>query len=144
VLDNAPHHSVQMNKPPTLASKKEAIQQWLQKNNINYEEKMTKTEQLQLVRIQRPPPKYVTDSISQEHRHETIRLPPYHCDLNAKEFIWNIVKTKVAHKNVGQTAADIQNLMTQVIENINVENWKSAISHVKKIEADYWARDHLS
>jgi hypothetical protein len=24
----------------------------------------------------------------------------------------------------------------QVIENINVEDWKSAISHVKKIEAD--------
>jgi hypothetical protein len=33
--------------------------------------------------------------------------------------------------------------MTQVIENINVEDWKSAVSHVKKIEADYWARDNL-
>jgi transposase len=104
---------------------------------------MTKTELLQLVRIQRPPPKYVIDSIFQEHSHETIRLAPYHCDLNAIEFIWNIAKTKVAHKNVGQSAADIQNLMTQVTENINVEDWKSAISHVKKIEADYWARDNL-
>jgi hypothetical protein len=43
---------------------------------------MTKTELLQLVRIQRPAPKYVIDSIFQEHGHETIRLLPYHCDLN--------------------------------------------------------------
>jgi hypothetical protein len=70
-------------------------------------------------------------------------LPPYHCDLNVIEFTWNIVKTKVAHKNVGQSAADIQNLMMQVIENMKVEDWKSAISYVKKTEADYWARDHL-
>jgi hypothetical protein len=34
--------------------------------------------------------------------------------------------------------------VTQVIENVNVEDWKSANSHVKKIEADYWARDCLS
>jgi transposase len=132
-----------MNKPPTLAQKKEAIQEWLQRNNINYEEEMTKTELLQLVRIQRPPPEYVIDSTFQEHGHETIRLPPYNCDLNAIEFIWNIIRTKVAHKNVGQSAADIQNLITQVIENINVEDWKSAISNVKKIEADCWTRDHL-
>jgi hypothetical protein len=37
VLDNAPYHSVEMNKPPTLAQKKEAIQEWLERNNINDE-----------------------------------------------------------------------------------------------------------
>jgi hypothetical protein len=48
---------------------------------------MTKTELLQLVLIQRPPPKYVIDSTFQEDDHETIRLFAYHCDLNAIEFI---------------------------------------------------------
>jgi hypothetical protein len=33
--------------------------------------------------------------------------------------------------------------MTQVIKNLNVDVWKSAILHVIKIEPDYWARDHL-
>jgi hypothetical protein len=47
-----------MNKPPTLASKKDVIQEQLERNNINYEEEMTKTELLQLVRIQHPPPNY--------------------------------------------------------------------------------------
>jgi hypothetical protein len=84
--------------------------EWLEKNNIIYEEEMTKTELLQIVRIQRPPPKYVIDSIFQEQGHETIRLHPYHCDLNAIEFIWNASKTKVTHKNVGQGAADFKTL----------------------------------
>jgi hypothetical protein len=35
VLENAPHHSVQMNKPLTMASKKVGIQEWLDRNNIN-------------------------------------------------------------------------------------------------------------
>jgi hypothetical protein len=64
-------------------------------------------------------------------------LPRYHCDLNATELIWDIIKSKVAHKNVGQSATDIQNLLMQVIENISVEDQKSAISHVKKTDANY-------
>jgi hypothetical protein len=50
---------------------------------------------------------------------------PHHCAL---QFIWSIVKTKAAHKNVGQDATDIQNLMRQFIKDTNVEDWKSAIS----------------
>jgi hypothetical protein len=54
-----------------------------------------------------------------------------------------LLKAEVAHKNVAQSSANVQNLMMQVIENINVKDWKSAVSHVKKVEADYWARDCL-
>jgi hypothetical protein len=46
-------------------------------------------------------------------------------------------------QNLFGTSTDIQNLITQVTENINVEDRKIPISHVKKIEAEYWARDHL-
>jgi hypothetical protein len=32
VLDNAPYHSVKMNKPPTLGSKK--VEQWFERRKI--------------------------------------------------------------------------------------------------------------
>jgi hypothetical protein len=115
-----------MNIPLTLALKKVEIQEWLERNNTNYEDKMTKTELLQLVQIQRPP-----QNMSQiPSCHETIRLPPYHCDLNAIEFIWKIFKTKVAFKNVGQCAADIENITMQVTENINMKDRKSVLLHM--------------
>jgi hypothetical protein len=107
-----------------LWHKKIAIQEWFERNNINYEEEMTRTELLQSVWIQHPPHKC--------HRFHFSRTQPYHCDLNAIEFTWNIFKTKVAHKSVGQSAAVIQNLMVKFIKNINVEDWKSGISHVEK------------
>jgi hypothetical protein len=62
-------------------------------------------------------------------------LSAYHCDLKAIEYIWNIIKSKVDHKNAGQSATDFQNIMAQVRE-----DWNSCISHVKKIETDYWVR----
>ncbi|PSN31296.1 hypothetical protein C0J52_28398 [Blattella germanica] len=98
VLDNATYHSVQINKAPTLASRKSEIQDWLNTNGISFEEKMTKAELIHIVRTERPIPKYYIDSLFHEHGHETIRLPPYHCDLNAIEYIWNIAKTQVAQR----------------------------------------------
>jgi hypothetical protein len=42
--------------------------------------------------------------------------PPYHCDLSAVEFIWNNVKIKVAHRNVGQIATELQIFMKKLAE----------------------------
>jgi hypothetical protein len=49
-------------------------------------------------------------------------MAPCKCELNAEQFILTTVTTKVAHKIVGQSANDIQNLMVHVIKNINVED----------------------
>lgn len=49
VLDNASYHTTILNKPPTAASTKCAIQQWLTKNNIEYDENLLKIQLLELV-----------------------------------------------------------------------------------------------
>ena len=41
----------------------------------------------------------VTDNIAKKYGHEVIRLPPYHCDLNAIELIWADEKNCVAREN---------------------------------------------
>ena len=125
VLDNAPYHSVQVNKPPSLASRKAEIQEWLQNKSIRFEADVTKPELLQLVRVNRPPTKYAIDSLFEEHGHETVRLPPYHCELNAIEFIWNMVKLKVAQSNVSQSATEIKNLVDEAIGQISAQDWRT-------------------
>lgn len=141
VMDNAPYHSVQVNKAPTTASRKLDIMVWLDSNNIAYEHEMTKSELLQLVRTRRPSPKYYIDGVLEKHGHEVVRLPPYHCELNAIEFVWNMVKRRVAEKNVVQHAADIEQLATNAINSITAEEWRKAILHVRETEKQYWESD---
>jgi len=92
------HHSVQINKPPTLAPRKEDIQELLEMNHVGYKEEITKNELLKIIKTRCLPSKYFIGHIFEEHFHETIRLPPFDCDLNAVEFIWNIIKTTVKVK----------------------------------------------
>ena len=80
-MDNAPYHSVQENKPPTTASRKAEIQEWLRKIKISFSEDMTKSELLEIVSFQKLPPMYKLDMIFKEKGHKVIRLPPYHLSL---------------------------------------------------------------
>ena len=89
-MDNAPYHSVQENKPLTTASRKAEIQEWLRKMGISFSEDMMKSELLEIVRFRKPTPTYKVDTIFKEKGHEVIRLPPYHCNLNAIEYVWNL------------------------------------------------------
>ncbi|XP_063232129.1 uncharacterized protein LOC134536307 [Bacillus rossius redtenbacheri] len=118
------------------------IQEWLNSNNIAYEEDMTKSELLNIVKCQRPSPKYRVDDILQRHGHEVVRLPPYHRNLNAIEYIWNIVKSRVSDKNVSQKADHIQMLTEEAINSICENDWTAAVSHVKREEEEYWKNDH--
>lgn len=50
IMDNAPYHSVQLNKAPTTATRKADIISWLQSNAISYSDDMLKTELLSIVK----------------------------------------------------------------------------------------------
>lgn len=143
VIDNAPYHSTQTEKPPVSSSLKSEMQSWLRSNNITYDEKMTKRELYHLIVINKPPKKYIVDQLIKEHGHEVLRLPPYHCDLNPIEYIWNLVKQRVADKNIDQSEREIENLTREAINSITVSDWKKEIEHVEKLEKDYWESDHL-
>ena len=45
----------------------------------------------------------VIDNIAKRYSHEVLRLPPYHCDLNAIEQIWADEKNFVARENKEMT-----------------------------------------
>lgn len=113
------------------------------KNEISFSEDMTKSELLEIVRFRKPSPTYKIDRLFKEKEHDVIRLPPYHCNLNAIEYVWNMVKGQVARLNVDQNAGDIKKLTENIISSISESDWKKAVEHVKKEEAKYWETDAL-
>lgn len=146
VIDNAPYHSVQLNKPPNTAQNKQNIMDWLASNNIPYSRNMRKVELLDLVKQNRPPTKtYKFDAMVSEHGFTALRLPPYHCDINPIEYVWADVKNFIRKQNV---TADIEmhkllKLTELAIDNVTTTKWKNYCDHAKKLENEYWERDGL-
>lgn len=93
VLDNAPYHSVRVEKVPTTATRKQDIIDWLHSKNIPTDDTMVKAELLHLVSLNKDEhQKYIIDELALKHNHMVLRTPPYHCELNPIELIWSQVK----------------------------------------------------
>jgi transposase len=96
IMDNAPYHSVQLNKPPAKSKNKSEMVKWLNENGVSADMKMLKTELFGLVQRHKPPkPTYALDEMAKERGHQVLRLPPYHCQYNAIELVWAQIKGKV-------------------------------------------------
>ena len=92
VMDNAPYHNVQVDRPPVRANKKVMMQEWLTRHMVPWDAKMFKDELHTLIKKHTPAPVYVVDQIPESHGHLGLRLPPYHADLNPIELIWGNLK----------------------------------------------------
>ncbi|CAK1585430.1 unnamed protein product [Parnassius mnemosyne] len=143
VMDNAPYHSKQVNKPPNFSARKNVMQMWLQEHNIEFDEKMTKRELYMLIKRHKPEKVYFIDEIFRSHGQEVLRLPPYHCDLNPIEYVWNLMKQTVADKNVDQSEKDIERLTKEAIQSITPEDWKRECNHVDRLRDKFWHADRL-
>lgn len=142
VMDNAPYHSTQINRPPSQSSTKACIILWLQTNNIQFDATLKKAELLTIVKTMKPQFKtYELDEIAKSKGHEVLRLPPYHCQFNAIELIWANVKGRVARRNTSFTISEVERLARDAIQEITSEDWKKAIEHTKKIIEEAWHKE---
>ncbi|CAH0730220.1 unnamed protein product, partial [Brenthis ino] len=87
VMDNAPYHSVKTNKSPTMANSKAEMQQWITNKGLAYLPNMLKCELYEIIKEHKEEPIYEVDSYLTLHGNKSLRLPPYHCDLNPIEMI---------------------------------------------------------
>ena len=144
IMDNAPYHSRQKNKPPTSSSKKGDIRAWLSDNHIAFDEAMLKAELLDLVRRESPVKHYHVDEIAREHGHEVVRLAPYNCDLNPIEMIWSQVKGYVRARNQTGQMAKLQTLIQEAVDTVTPDTWMHCCEHVIKKEKEYWRMDCIA
>jgi transposase len=86
VMDNAPYHEKQLDKPPTKSSLKKDMLEYLRRHGVPCEEGKRKFTFFSLVEKICPKEKvYHIDTLFAAHGHTVIRLPPYMCDLNPIE-----------------------------------------------------------
>ena len=52
----------------------------------------------------------LSTKFAKKYGHEILRLPPYHCELNAIELIWADEKNYVARENKGLTLNQAEEL----------------------------------
>ncbi|PSN53932.1 hypothetical protein C0J52_02406 [Blattella germanica] len=141
VIDNAPYHNKQDNKIPSTSLKSE-IQEWLWNNNIPFDPDMTKAELL--IRAKQYRPKKIYSKLFTDAGFTTLRLSPYHPDMNTIELIWNLVKAKVAYNNTDHVSLlTLKSLSCDSIGAITVNDWKNSVQKVKSIQETYWKRDLL-
>ena len=87
--------------------------------------------------------KYVCDSYAEEMGHRVIRLPPYHCEFNPIELIWENMKGQVARNNTTSKISDVKNLCEEAVAKISVEDWVKCCDHVVKEKQKMWETDGM-
>lgn len=132
IMDNAPYHSVQIDKPPNHSSNKRQMQEWLTEHNVYFDEKLTKEELWDIIFPLRSTKKnYLIDYILKQHEHEVLRLPPYHCEYNAIELAWSLSKNYY-NKNINSqpiTKDTVANLWRTSLSLCTAEIWSRNINH---------------
>lgn len=117
------------------------MQSWITNKGLSYLPTMVKAQLYEIIKEHKEAPVYEADQMLEAHGHKVVRLPPYHCELNAIEFMWSLAKRRVADKNVGQEANNIVNLTKEAFETITAEDWQKQCEHVRHIEDKLCERD---
>ncbi|XP_035206916.1 protein FAM243A-like [Stegodyphus dumicola] len=88
---------------------------------------------------------YKIDNIIKENGHHVVRLPPYHCDLNAIEYVWSSVKRLIRERNVtgDLSLENLKNLTQKALDEVTSQEWQAHCNHVEKLENYYWDKDEL-
>ena len=133
VIDNAPYHTVKLEKIPTTKTRKADIQAWLTSKGVPWLPNMIIKELLELVNgVKHLYEQFRVDTVAKLHGHTILRLPPYHCELNPIEMIWSQVKGYVAPENRSFKMAEVEKLTACSLQRITAKQWADCVRHVRK------------
>lgn len=143
IMDNAPYHSVVLNKVPNTSSRKQEIIDWLEKNKISFSCALTKHELLDIVKRNKPEKQYVIDELVKTRGHNVLRLPPYHCDFNAIELIWASAKGYY-NKNIGRDGYGddkVLHMWNEALEHCSTNTWENCVRHTNDLIEEWYERE---
>ena len=153
-IDNARYHSERNKTTRIPLGPKTAVVAWCKKNGVEYKGRLVdmqvKLRQMQRERDATEGCTYLLEQSCEEHRRETgkdvriLRLPPYHCFLNAIEMYWSVLKEGARKKSLKLTkrtpSASIKLLQEQYNE-ITVETAINECNHARKLQEAWLERD---
>jgi hypothetical protein len=148
VMDNAPYHSMVLDKPPTFSSKKSEMKEWLvKKNNVGESQyqNLRKKELWELIRPFRNNSNkiYVIDQLLREQGHEVLRLPPYHCQFNPIELAWHVTKDYYNKHITLQPSSKnyTKDLWVTSLSQCTNQMWKHFCEHCENLVNEEWVRE---
>ena len=115
--------------------RKQQLIDWLKEKNVTITDKALRAELWTMAKVERE--KYssrVVDAIVVRAGHTVIRLPPYHCELNAIEHAWAAEKKFVAKENSEVKLDSVEKLFRKKRNDLHCEFWANCVEHVKKVE----------
>ena len=122
---------------------KGAISKWLSENNISFSPDALRSELWILCKRHRvEKTSKIVEEIAKNYGHEVLRLPPYHCELNAIELIWGDEKKYVARENKSMTIG-VEKLFRKRRGEINKEIYRNCIQHARSVEDRYWEMNRI-
>lgn len=143
VMDNAPYHNVLADhSAPTPACSKEKIRTWLESNKIPCKDDCLKVELVEILKKISPEPTYAIDVIASKQRHEVIRTPPYHPELQPIEICWGVVKNEVA-RNCDFSMDHLKLQLENSFEKVTAKTCQKIIKKVRSIEDAFWKEDAI-
>ena len=131
---------------PVTSWRKDDIRIWLDEKEIEYPPTALKPELLAIVKALNRQKVFAIDKLITSFGplgHTSLRLPPYHADLNPIELVWAQVKREVANNNRTFKVKDLLQLTKSAICNVSTENWQKCVHHTQKIEQGYWEADGI-
>ncbi|KAE9522521.1 hypothetical protein AGLY_017086 [Aphis glycines] len=135
VMDNASYHSVKKDPIPTISWRKDQIVEWLTSKGCDVDTSLVKHMLLEKVReIRHHHDKYIIDEEALKSNKIVLRLPPYHCELNAIEMAWSVVKNHVKNNNTTFKINDVRQLLIDGIKKVTPDMWANFVSHTIKEE----------
>ncbi len=141
MLDNAGYHNVFTESTfPVLATRKEALCDWLEKNNIPWTPDMLKPELYELCKRLAPAPEYKLDQIAKAAGHSILRTPQYHPELQPIETCWGVVKNYMAD-HCDFTMKNFREQLPSAFSKVTPKTCKSLVAKVMKQEKKYWNED---
>ena len=145
ILDNASYYCRQVDKIPNMNKRKAEMLDFMKHNSITVPEPLpTKPVLLKLIKMANIQKIFAIDSIALENGHLVLRLPPYHCCLNAIEFVWRQLKSKVRRQNVyADQPEKVLQLIKESCDEISGRHWANYVEHVMNEELRFRVRDNF-
>ncbi len=142
ILDNAKYHNVFAESAfPTSSTRKIALCDWLEKNDIPWTDDMLKPELYELCKRLAPAPEYKLDQIAESAGHSILRTPQYHPELQPIETCWGIVKNYIA-AHCDFTMKNFRKQLPPAFAKVTKNTCQTLVAKVVKQEEKYWTEDY--
>ena len=117
---------------------------WLKDKGISFPSKALRAELWTLAKQHRDiHAQKIIDEIAKKSGHEVLRLPPYHCELDAIKVVWADLKNFVAKENTTCNLETVKKLFRERRSVLTSEFYGRCVKHVKRVEEKYSETDRI-